>query len=166
MVSRLDHEKGVERALESTRYVADKQIPIALHIIGGGPVEAFLRERTKDLKINDLVHFYGEQSNPYRYMKNADLFLMTSFHEAAPMVIEEAASLGVPVLTVETTSSREMVTQRKRGWVCANEQEALNEMLAQLLADPGLLQTVKTSLLEATMDNALALEQFSKMIEG
>ena len=166
MVSRLAHEKGVERALEAMVCVIGKGIPVALHIVGGGPMESCLRERAAKLNITDYVHFHGEQSNPYRYMKHADLFLMTSYHEAAPMVIDEAAALGVPVLTVETTSSMEMVTQKGRGWVCENRQDALNEMLVQVLADPGLLQGVRTRLHERVMDNTLALEQFAKMIEG
>lgn len=166
MVSRLAHEKGIERALSAVAYTADKGIPIALHIVGGGPMESSLRDRAAELHITDFVHFYGEQSNPYRYMKNADLFLMTSYHEAAPMVIEEAASLGIPVLTVETTSSEEMVTQRGCGWVCKNSQDALNEMLVQVLADQNLLQAVRIRLHENVLDNALALKQFMNMIEG
>lgn len=166
MVSRLAHEKGVERALEAVAWAVEKKIRVALHIVGSGPMEAYLRKRAAEFKVADFVYFYGEQSNPYRYMKNADLFLMTSFHEAAPMVIEEASCLGVPVLTVETTSSREMVTQQGRGWVCENRQDTLNEMFAQVLADPSLLQTVRTQLRKSVMDNTLALEQFTKMIEG
>ena len=166
MVSRLAHEKGVERALEAMVYVIGKGIPMELHLVGGGPMESFLRERVEELNLAGLVHFYGEQSNPYRYMKHADLFLMSSYHEAAPMVIEEAASLGVPVLTVETTSSEEMVTQRGCGWVCANEQAALNEKLAQVLADASMLQAARIHLQGMVMNNTMALEQFRKMIEG
>ena len=70
------------------------------------------------------------------------------------------------MLTTETTSSDDMVTRRDCGWVCANQQEALNEMLAQVLENPGMTQTVKTRLRESAMDNTLALEQFTKMIEG
>ena len=165
MVSRLAHEKGVERALEATAYAMDKGIPMVLHIVGGGPMESFLGERAAELKITDLVHFYGEQSNPYRYMKNADLFLMSSYHEAAPMVIEEAACLGVPVLTVETTSSEDMVARRGCGWVCANKQDALNQMLVQVLADDSLLQNVRMHLLGMVINNTVAVEQFRKMIE-
>ena len=82
------------------------------------------------------------------------------------MVIEEALSLGVPVLTTETTSSVDMVTRRNGGWVCANNQEALNEMLAQVLEHPALLHDTKAHLQGYAMDNALALRQFTKMIEG
>lgn len=166
MVSRLAHEKGIERALEAIAYVTGKNIPAALHIVGDGPMEPFLRKRAEELGIAELVHFHGKQNNPYRYMKKADLFFMTSYHEAAPMVIEEAASLGLPVLTAETTSSREMVTKPKRGWVCENSQDAINEMLARVLGDPDSLQTVRAGLHGRNMDNTLALAQFAKMIEG
>lgn len=166
MVSRLAHEKGVERAMEATAWAIGKGIPAMLHIVGDGPMEPFLHKRAAELQITDYVHFYGAQSNPYRYMKNADLFLMTSYHEAAPMVIEEAVSLGVPVLTTETTSSEDMVAQRGCGWVCANNQDALNKKLAQVLADPSIAQTVKMRLRGSVMDNTLALEQFRKIIEG
>lgn len=166
MVSRLAHEKGLERALEAMAYVMGRGVPVALHIVGGGPMESFLRDRAAELKITDAVHFYGEQSNPYRYMKNADLYLMTSYHEASPLVLDEAAGLGLPVLTTRTTSSEDMVTRRGCGWVCENNQEALNEMLGQVLADPDMLRSVRTHLQGCAMDNALALKQFTKMIEG
>lgn len=166
MVSRLAHEKGIERALEAAAYAAGKGIPAALHIVGSGPRETFLREKAAELKITDAVHFYGEQSNPYRYMKKADLFLLSSYHEASPLVIDEAAGLGLPVLTTETTSSEDMVTRRGCGWVCENTQEALNEMLTKVLGNPDMLHTVGAYLGGTVMDNALALEQFAKMIEG
>lgn len=166
MVSRLAHEKGIQRALEALAYTLGKGIPAVLHIVGSGPMENSLRQRAAELKITDSVRFYGEQSNPYRYMKNADLFLMTSFHEASPMVIDEAAGLGLPVLTTETTSSEDMVTRRGWGWVCENKQEALNEMLARVLTEPDMLGSVRTRLQSTVMDNSLALEQFRTMIEG
>jgi len=166
MVSRLSHEKGIHRALEAMAYAATKDRLMELHIVGGGPMEEKLRQRAGELGVEEHVHFYGEQPNPYRYMKNADLFLLTSFHEAAPMVIEEAGCLGIPVLTVRTTSSEEMVTAQNAGWVCENDQQALNEALTRILADKEALGAQKYKLQSAGMDNTQALAQFEKMIEG
>lgn len=166
MVSRLAHEKGIERAIAAVTCATQKGAPVALHIVGGGPMEAQLRQLATESGISANVHFYGEQANPYRYMKNADLFLLTSFHEAAPMVIEEARCIGVPVLTVRTTSSSEMVTEPNCGWVCENNQKALNVALAQILEDKDQLNKMKHRLQRITMDNTAALRQFEKMIEG
>jgi len=112
------------------------------------------------------VFFYGEQTNPYRYMKNADLLLMTSFHEAAPMVIDEAVSLGIPVLTAETTSSQEMVHGRHCGRVCPNTREGINEAFCSTAADREWLKTIKDALQGKEADNQTALAQFAAAVDN
>ena len=99
-------------------------------------------------------------------MKNADLFLLTSYHEAAPLVIEEARCLGLPVLTVNTTSSHEMVTQENTGWVCENSQEALEEALIKCLANKNLLHEKRSIIANWPMKNDQAIAQFAELIEG
>ena len=46
--------------------------------------------------------------NPYGYIKAADLLLIPSYNEAAPLVIGEAAGLETPILSTETSSAKEM----------------------------------------------------------
>ena len=166
MVSRLAHEKGIDRAIEAVVNGAQKGYCVQLHIVGGGPWEEMLRRKVQELDAEDWVQFCGEQKNPYRYMVNADLFLMASYHEAAPMVIEEAECLGIPVLTTRTTSSRDMVEEADIGWVCDNDQQALNETLERILADQDLLREKKKMLQSRCVDNMAAEEQFVRLIEG
>lgn len=163
MVSRLSHEKGIERALEAVAAIGNGAM---LHLVGGGGMEDTLRRRAQELGIGDRVTFAGEQTNPYRFMVGADLFLMTSYHEAAPMVIDEAVSLGLPVLTTRTTSSLEMVVTPGWGWVCDNDQQALNRALSELLSDPDMIKERKKQLQGGGTDNRLAMEQFTALIEG
>lgn len=166
MVTRLAHEKAVERGIRAVACSRRQGIPAALHIVGGGPMEDSLRSLAKELKIEEYVRFYGEQSNPYRFLKQADLFLLTSYHEAAPMVVEEACGVGLPVLTAATTSSREMVEDRGCGWVCENSQEGLDQMLAQILAEPEALARVRANIADCPLDNSQAEAQFITLIEG
>lgn len=159
-VSRLSAAKGVDRAIEAVASAVAKGVAVKLHIVGGGSMAAELLQLAKDRGIGEHVVFYGEQANPYRFMKNADLFLLTSHHEAAPMVIDEAYILGVPTLTVRTTSSDEMVSARGCGWVCENDQELLNKMLLDVLANPYILCNEKEKLKKRVVNNDLAIEQF------
>ena len=164
MISRLSHEKGIERAIEAVQQAIMTDIPVTLHLVGSGGMETQLRKLVQERKLSANVRFYGEQENPYRYMKNADLLLMTSFHEAAPMVIEEAGSLGLPVLTTRTTSSDEMVLAADAGWVCENDQKAINQMLQDVLKDGQLLKRKKETLLRTEWNNAQAIMQFKQLI--
>ncbi len=162
-VSRLAHEKGIERALRAMEYSLKKGISVRLHIVGGGPMEEPLRSAACGL--GDRVVFHGEQSNPYRYMKNADLFLMTSYHEAAPMVIEEACCLGLPIMTARTTSSDEMVTEKECGWVCENTQDDIDRVLYEIISDRDKLKLLKDKMRCRSTDNSRALEQFVSLME-
>lgn len=165
VVGRLAHEKAIDRAIKAAAYGIKKQLPISLHIIGDGNMMKSLKELVASLKIQDVVHFHGEQHNPYRFMTNADLLLVTSYHEAAPMVIDEARIIGLPVLTVETTSSKEMVLERHCGWVCENSQEGINKRLAEILNHASFLEQMKTSLKDDVIDNIEAFKQFQAVIE-
>ena len=165
IVARLSHEKGIERAITALAEAVRAGSSAKLHIVGGGTMRRELSELAASLGVSDDVVFYGEQKNPYRYMKNADVLLISSYHEAAPMVIDEARCLGVPVLTTETTSSYDMVTARGCGWVCENSQSALNEMLAGVVSDKNLISDAKERLRVCPIDNGRALAQFDRLIQ-
>lgn len=164
MVTRLSHEKGIGRAMEALFGAVANGYPVKLHIVGGGPMKQKLMSLADTLGIQDNVVFYGGQKNPYRYMKNADLLLISSYHEAAPMVIDEAMCLGVPTLTVKTTSSRDMVEERGCGWVCENTDAALNEAFTAVVSDKNTLKRVKEKLMNLDMTNDMAKKQFAKIV--
>ena len=165
-VARLSHEKGIDRAIKAFAKAIENGIAAKLHIVGDGAKRNELEELVKTLGLTDSVVFYGEQSNPYRFMKNADLLLLTSYHEAAPMVIDEARSLGLPILSTSTTSSQDMILGSECGWVCDNSQSALDESLQAILADLHPLQYTKGKLLESNPNNNAAAEQIALAING
>ena len=163
-VARLAHEKGIDRAIRAIKHCRDKGLRAALHLVGDGALRTELEALTAELGLQGAVHFYGERKNPYPYMRGADLLLISSFHEAAPMVIDEAACLGLPTLSVKTTSSDEML--KDCGRVCENSQEGISEALADIITDPSKLNAIKQSLLSAGRSNAAAMQQFMLLIDS
>ena len=166
LVTRLAHEKGVERALEACAYAVKQGIALQLHIVGSGAMKEKMHDLAQELGLQEHAVFYGEQKNPYRFMRHADLLLMTSYYEAAPMVIEEASALALPVLTTQTTSSDEMVAQSGCGWVCENTQDGINRALVRILTDADALRQCRERLSARCADNSAALRQFYELIEG
>ena len=164
MVCRLAHEKGIERAIQAISHVNRVGIPTELHIVGDGPMKRKLIDVASEYNGTDFVHLYGEQSNPYRYMCNADLLLITSFNEAAPMIIDEAYCLGIPILSTATTSAREMILERGCGWVCENSQISINQYLKEILLNRDTLKYVRSRIQSADVDNKKAINQFAELI--
>ena len=164
VVARLTHEKGIERALEALSYCVSNGKPFVLHLIGDGPLSRDLRQLCADLKIDKYVFFHGEQINPYPYILSADLLLIPSYHEAAPMVIDESRALGVPVLSTQTVSADELVAARGAGWVCDNSQKGLNESLLCLLSNFSQVLGRKTEMSKVSLNNDEALQQFLSIL--
>ena len=160
-VARLGREKGVDRALEALRGLD------AIHywLVGDGAERAALERQMRAAGLEDRVTFCGERSEPYGYMRAADLLLIPSRHEAAPLVIEEAASLGTPVLTTCTSSAREMVAECGLGWVCENSTAGIAAALRELSAHPERLQRRREALAGIRFDNGAALEAFRRLVE-
>lgn len=105
-VARLSREKGIGTAIEALR--KSGRSDVRYYVLGDGPESAALKEQVSALGMTN-VFFEGLQMNPYRYMRNADYLLVPSFHEAAPMVFDEANLLNLRVISTETTSAREML---------------------------------------------------------
>lgn len=164
IVARMTPRKGVDRAIRGVAAAHKAGHPLVLHIVGDGPMRDSLQQLAKELAVTEWVVFHGEMSNPYPYIKQADFMLLTSYHEAAPMVIEEARCLGVPILSTEIISTKEMVTEAQAGWVCDNDQAAIDAALCRVLSDRDGLAARKQRLLATPMDNRMALEQFAAAV--
>lgn len=136
-VARLSKEKGIFRVIEALKKIGSNRI--RYYIIGEGIWRQKIEETIQEYSLYDNVILLGEQDNPYRYMKNADLLIVSSYHEAAPVVFQEAIALGVPILSTETSSAKEMVGERY-GIVVSNNDAAIEDALRKISQNPEILK--------------------------
>lgn len=163
-VARLGKEKGVERAVEAISGLGEKRNKLHYYLIGDGIQKKLVQQAIEREGLSEHVTMCGTLSNPYGYIRAADLLLIPSYSEAAPLVIGEAACLGTPILSTETTSAREMIEKTGYGWVCENSEEAMTKALDHLLSDPTILGRLQHSLMENHSDNQVAVEMFDKLV--
>ena len=89
-----------------------------LLIIGDGPDRTKLEQLATDLSVSDKVAFLGATENPYPYIANADLVLLSSGYEGMPNVLIEAQILGVPIVSTDCpTGPSELLFGGKAGYL-------------------------------------------------
>ena len=164
-ISRLSIEKGIDRGIKAVAHCLKQGIKVNYHIIGSGPDKKRLMDIVNEYEIKENIFFYGETDNPYRFLPNADLLLFPSIHEAAGLVIEEAASLGVPVLASETIASKEMVLDNDFGWVSKNNQKEFNFNLEFLLRNKSVIDNKKETMQNKIFNNELNIEELKNFID-
>ena len=94
-----------------------------LTIIGSGEEKNALIEKIKKFKLESRVKVLDFQSNPYNYMKKADLLLLASEYEGFPNVVLEANTCGIPVVAFECPGvSDEIIINGLNGFLveCGN----------------------------------------------
>lgn len=99
-VGRLSNEKRQDRCIEIF-YKGGFFKNYKLVFCGVGPNEQVLRENVKKKGIQDKVIFMGWQNNIYKWMKNAEILLLTSDLEAFPMNLIEAMSVGTKIVSAD-----------------------------------------------------------------
>lgn len=140
-VGTLKEVKGFDRLLRIVARLKADGHQLHLYLLGIGPLQDALKKNISDLQISDCVSMLGYQTNPYKYVKNCDLFICSSHTEGFSTAATEALIVGAPVCTVEVSGMKEMLGENNEyGIVTENDENALYEGIKRLLDDPALLQ--------------------------
>lgn len=94
-IGNLTERKGFDLLLEVFSHLKDE--PIHLSILGEGKDREILIQKKEALGLIN-IHFLGNQPNPYPYLKQADLFVLSSRYEGFPNVLLEAGVCGTYAL--------------------------------------------------------------------
>ena len=76
----------------------------------------------KNVCLDEYVHLVGYDSNPYRWMKYCDCFVLPSRFEGLPNALLEAMYLGRPVVAFRCLKIiSNMICEGKNGYTCEIE---------------------------------------------
>lgn len=97
-IGKMSPQKGFDLLLHSFALNRSKTKDVNLWLLGDGEYINSYKELAETLDITDQVYFVGRQSNPYVWLKHADLFILPSRYEGLPNVLLEALSCHCPVI--------------------------------------------------------------------
>lgn len=138
MISRLEPVKNIEGVLNVFKIlVKENQTNIKLTIAGSGNSEPELKQKVKDLKLEDSVEFAGFINDPYPYLLNSDLYILNSHSEGFSNSLVEAMYSKTPSLSTSVGAAPEIIEDGMNGFLTpANDEEALYEKIKAIIALP------------------------------
>ena len=129
---RLVSQKGYESLLEVCNKLNNDKLDYELWVLGEGWARPKLEELIDKYKLNN-VKLLGFKENPYKYIKQGDLFVCSSKNEGFSLVIAEAMILGLPVISTNCSGPNELLNFGEYGFMVENTEEALYEGLKEIL---------------------------------
>jgi glycosyltransferase involved in cell wall biosynthesis len=111
-----------------------------LDLVGGGPLEADIRQLVGDLNLGG-VNFPGvvSRSQIGKYYDQADIFINASWLDNMPVSVIEAFGSGTPVVTTSPESMPYLVEHERTGLLSpVGDEKSLAANVVRLLRDPAL----------------------------
>lgn len=114
-VGRLTKVKGFDLLLDAWAKIEKLHVDWKLQVIGSGECYKELSYQISTLGL-DNVELLPFKENIEEYYKSASIYVMASRNEGFPMVLLEAQSFGLPIISFDCkTGPREIITNGKDG---------------------------------------------------
>lgn len=143
-VGRLEEQKGFDRLFKAiSSIISTTKKAFHVYIVGEGTKHEYLQNMISELEIESYVSLLGFQANPYPYIKNADVFLLSSRDEAYPLVLGESLILGTPVVATDCCGVSEWLNNGDYGLIVENSDEGVLFELDFILNQEGKIEQYK-----------------------
>lgn len=121
-VGRLTKQKNPEKFIKII-YELKKDYPdIKAVWVGTGELYDKCLKLVKKYNLESNIDYVGFQDNPYKYMKESKIFMLTSRWEGYGLVLFEALTLGLPCVVSKTLELPYLIDS-KIGFICDKEKE-------------------------------------------
>ena len=148
-VGSLKPVKAFDRLLRIHARLRNEGLPVHTYLLGKGPDLEKLKQQAREICPDGTVTFLGYDTNPYRYVSKADLFVCCSLSEGFSTATTEALIVGTPVCTVEVSGMKEILGEHNEfGVITENSEDALYLGIKDLLDHPEKLAYYKEKALE------------------
>lgn len=134
-VGRMTVEKGALLAIDACKILCEAGLQVCWHWIGDGNQFYAVKERIKELELEQHFILEGNQDNPYPFIKCADVYVQPSYYEAYSTTITEAKVLKKPIVTTDVGGMRDQLVHEKNGLIVPIDAFAIADAIKSLLTD-------------------------------
>ena len=146
-LGRLSEEKGQQMIPSIVHRLKKDKIKFKWYLIGDGKLKDNLLSQIKELDLrNDLI-VLGSKINPYRFVKDCDIYVQTSFHEGYCLTVHEAKILNKPVVITNVASADNLILNGEDGLIVEINEEAIYTGVKKLITDTKLRMLLSRNLL-------------------
>jgi len=128
-IGRLSAQKNFGRLIRAFARFSKDNPNSELTIIGDGELMGELRNLSIELSVGKKILFLGLKDNVYPFLRDADIFCLSSDYEGLPMVLIEAMGTGLPIVSTNVGGVSDLINDGYNGFLCSCSDDDLCEKL-------------------------------------
>lgn len=163
-VGKMRKQKRQDRLVEIARDLKKEGYKFKIQIIGNGPEENNIKNLVKEYNVQDVVDLKGLQLNPYPYIKDADVVVVSSDFEGYSIAIKEALLLKKVVISTDVSGVKEMFEDGKYGIITKVDTEDLKNKMRDVLDKKIDLKNIEKNLENFDCGNKKIVKKLERII--
>lgn len=147
-VGRLSIQKRVDLLIDIFKEISEEVSDLNLVIIGEGEEKEKLKDKVKKYMLENRIFFLPFTKNPYKYMRRATLFTLTSQDEGFGRVVAESLACETPVIAFYNDSSghRDIILNGHNGYLIPfGDIKGFKEKIIEILRNNSVYNTLKSN---------------------
>lgn len=161
-IGRFDPVKRFDQVAPIARQLLNQGLKFKWYLIGDGVERQHVKASIKEYQVEDNVILLGVKTNPYYYIKRADIMVSLSRSEACPRVVNEAKILHTPTVSTDFPTIFEFIENKKTGLISSLEE--IPSSILRLCNDEALYASIKENISRFTFDNTELIAQIKAVL--
>ena len=164
-IGRLTEQKRYDIAIEALaqlKKICD--VPVRWYVLGEGELRESLEQQIRDSGLENDFLFLGVKSNPFPYCKQSDFYVHATGFEGKSIAIQEAQTLGKPILATDCSGNREQIEDGVDGRLCPLTPEDISKQLLWMIEHPEECRSYGEKAKEKVLYHTRGLEEFLELI--
>lgn len=165
MVGRPSKTKGYDFAIEACKRLKDDGYKVKFYSIGISNEVDIFKNMVRGLGIENEFIFLGETNNPYKYIRQANIFVHPSRFEGKSVAIDEAKILCKPIVISNFTTAKDHIKNEVNGLIVDMNSEGVYKGIKRLIDHKELCNRFINNLQNDDFGNENEVEKLYKLID-
>lgn len=163
-IGRLHNQKGLEMAIDSCKKLWERGYKIKWYVIGEGEERNKLTTLIRENNLEDHFKLLGVKSNPYPYIKQADIYVQPSKFEGKSIALDEAKILNKPIVVTNFSTAKDQINNDIDGLIVEMNSDAIVEGIERVILDRNLREKLQENLSGLELGTEDEVEKLYKIL--
>ncbi len=162
-IGRFSPAKKFDEIPELCKLLRDAGLNVKWYLIGFGGDESLIRQRIREMGMQEYVLILGKKENPYPYIKACDIYIQPSRYEGKSVAVREAQILNKPVIVTNYATAHSQLKDGYDGVVVPMELKKCAEGISTVIKDKNLQKRLIDNTKKNDYTNAKEIEKLYRL---